>query len=86
MLEKIKYLNIEEHIEFLDVGGGLAGAGAGFKRGLSQAPALRSPFLAGANVVGQTMAGGFIGTFLGGAVPRTARQLAINNFYENSYF
>ena len=24
MLEKIKYLNIEEHIEFLDVGGGLA--------------------------------------------------------------
>ncbi len=67
-----------------DVGGGLAGAGAGFKRGLSQAPALRSPFLAGANVVGQTMAGGFIGTFLGGAVPRTARQLAINNFYENS--
>jgi len=73
-----------------DVGGGMAGARKGFKTGLGQLAtganplaklAQKNPYAAGAYLLGTTAVGGFGGNLAAGAVPRTARELAIDQFY-----
>jgi len=73
-----------------DVGGGMAGARFGFKKGLVDLAtganplakgAQKNPYAAGAYLLGTTAIGGFSGNVAAGAVPRTAREIAINQFY-----
>jgi hypothetical protein len=73
-----------------DVGGGMAGARYGFKKGLRDLAAgsnplakgaQKNPYAAGAYLLGTTAIGGFVGNASAGAVPRTARELAIDQFY-----
>lgn len=73
-----------------DVGGGMAGARYGFKKGLKDLAAgsnplakgaQKNPYAAGAYLLGTTAIGGFVGNASAGAVPRTARELAIDQFY-----
>jgi len=69
-----------------DVGGGMAGAKAGFKQGLRLIanpanPATKNPYVAGAVLLGSTAAGGFGGNYLLGGVARTGREATIDQFY-----
>ena len=73
-----------------DVGGGMAGARFGFKKGLADLAtganplakvAQKNPYASGAYLLGTTAIGGFGGNLAAGAVPRTARELAIDQFY-----
>jgi len=73
-----------------DVGGGMAGARFGFKKGLADLAtganplakgAQKNPYAAGAYLLGTTAIGGLSGNLAAGAVPRTAREIAINQFY-----
>jgi hypothetical protein len=69
-----------------DVGGGMAGAKAGFKQGLRiianpANPVTKNPYVAGAILLGSTAAGGFGGNYLLGGVARTGREATIDQFY-----
>ncbi len=69
-----------------DVGGGMAGAKAGFKQGLRLIanpanPLTKNPYVAGAILLGSTAAGGFGGNYLLGGVARTGREATIDQFY-----
>ena len=73
-----------------DVGGGMVGARIGFKKGLKDLSfgsnplarlAQKNYYAAGAYLLGTTAIGGFAGNVAAGSVPRTARELAIDQFY-----
>ena len=70
-----------------DVGGGIAGAKAGFKTGLriiaspTSGPLTKNPYAAGAILLGSTALGGFGGNYLLGGVARTGREATIDQFY-----
>ena len=69
-----------------DVGGGMAGAKAGFKTGLRilanpANPLNKNPFTAGAVLLGSTAIGGFGGNYFFGGLARTGREATIDQFY-----
>ena len=64
-----------------DVGGGLAGATAGFKKGLDLSKNIKNPLAKMAVTLGTTAIGGFGGNFLIGGVARTGREAMIDMFY-----
>jgi len=69
-----------------DMTGGMVGAKKGFEFGVNSArklppPLSKNPFVISAMVLGSTMAGGFGGNMLIGGIPRTARAVAIDQFY-----
>jgi len=69
-----------------DVGGGIAGARAGFNTGLRilanpANPLNKNPYAAGAVLLGSTAIGGFGGNYLLGGVSRTGREATIDQFY-----
>ena len=64
-----------------DVGGGMAGAIRGFKKGQQLSKVIAHPVGKTAIILGSTAVGGALGTFGAGAVPRGSRELLISNFY-----
>jgi len=64
-----------------DVGGGMAGAGVGFKKGLDLSKNIKHPLAKLAVTLGTTAIGGFGGNFVVGGVARGGREALIDMFY-----
>jgi hypothetical protein len=64
-----------------DVGGGMAGASAGFKKGLDLAKDIRNPLAKLAVTLISTGIGGFGGNFIIGGAARGGREALIDMFY-----
>tara|TARA_R100001082_G_scaffold5333_1_gene3708 strand:- start:344 stop:2611 length:2268 start_codon:yes stop_codon:yes gene_type:complete len=64
-----------------DVGGGMAGAGAGFKKGLDISKNIKHPLAKLVVTLGTTAIGGFGGNFVVGGVARSGREALIDMFY-----
>jgi hypothetical protein len=64
-----------------DVGGGIAGAGAGFRKGLDLTKGMTNPWAKAATIAVMTGIGGFGGNVAFGAPARAGREAMINMFY-----
>tara|TARA_R100000234_G_scaffold114273_1_gene89311 strand:- start:284 stop:2545 length:2262 start_codon:yes stop_codon:yes gene_type:complete len=64
-----------------DIGGGMAGASYGFKKGVEKAANIKNRYAKLATILGMTAAGGFGGNFLIGGAARTGREALIDMFY-----
>ena len=84
VFDKYLYPNIAPATTFAaDLAGGIYGAGKGFEKGtqLVRSLGIKHPLASTAIILGSTGFGGAIGTFTAGAVPRGARLLSTEMFY-----
>ena len=64
-----------------DIGGGMAGASLGFKKGVEKSANIKNPYAKLATILAMTAAGGFGGNFVIGGAARTGREALIDMFY-----
>ncbi len=64
-----------------DLSGGMAGAAAGYKKGVDWTKNIKNPIVKTIGILGTTAIGGFGGNFLLGGVARTGREAMIDMFY-----
>jgi hypothetical protein len=80
--EEYVFPNIAPTVTFAsDVGGGIAGAGYGFKKGLEFTKGMANPWAKAATIAVMTGIGGFGGNVALGAPARAGREAMINMFY-----
>lgn len=80
--EEYVFPNIAPTVTFAaDVGGGIAGAGYGFKKGLELTKGMTNPWAKAATIAVATGIGGFGGNAAFGAPARAGREAMINMFY-----